>query len=384
MTGISTNGAGLPSAQSLFANTAPTTAPVAAPTPSMTVSNVPSSGLTVSGPGGTTVLPPASPADFQGVNPTPLDQPHEQYLTLIKSHVAVLQAIGTPEHVIARLAETQPTAEFMEQYIQGDIMQNPEGWDAFVGNPAGTARAGLQKLMPNVQLPPVGAGGTQPATLQTPMIGGAPATTQPLGAPEKSDTEKIIKGVVIAAAVIGVGLLGWHLWKKRNAAAESGVRALVSGEAKGGPEHLLGLIDDAAGGGNKLLGRFNTPTGKTAENLLMLKAIAGGPIDPAGATASAAMHGVLNNLGPVDGWLHQIGSTAAAHNQDFGMLARLSLQKGAQDIAMAAVRTGQIGDLATSGALLGNLAAQGVAQAGQGQKLAQAQQYAALLAQALA
>ena len=217
MTAIGSSGIGLPSPQALFAGAAAPTAPA---------STVPVNGPTVAGPGGTTALPSASPADFEGVNPTPLDAPHPTYPTLIQSHVAVLQAIGTPEHVIAQLAATQPAADYLDRYIQGEIMQNPEGWDSYVGNPAGTARAGLQQLVPNIQLPAPGTGtpGVMPDGGRVDGIN-VPGITQPLIGPQQGSGEGIIKGVVIAAAVAGVGLLAWKFFQGRNAAKDAAADA---------------------------------------------------------------------------------------------------------------------------------------------------------------
>jgi hypothetical protein len=55
-------------------------------------------------------------------------------------------------------------------------MQNPEGWDDYVGNPQGTARAGLLQLIPTLQLPPAGSVGTGPVTV-SPTINTPPGGT---------------------------------------------------------------------------------------------------------------------------------------------------------------------------------------------------------------
>ena len=363
MTGISTTGLGLPSAQSLFTGSAPTTM---TPDPASTI---PVNGPTVSGPGGTTALPQAAPADFQGVNPTPLDQPHPQYPSLIQSHVAVFQAIGTPETVIAQLAATQPAADYLDRYIQGEIMQNPEGWDQFVGNPAGTARAGLQKL--GITPPPVGQG-TPGITPDGGRVDGinVPGVTTPLVGPQQSSGEGLIKGIVIAAAVAGVGLLAWQFMKGRNAAKDAVQLIETSDQAKGllagigdngGGQGLRNLVDAMKGGGGSAAGGWFGSNadegGKAAQRLLSRQAIVGGGTGSAGWATAAALESAQTGMGVGNGFINAAGNSALQYNISMPLAIEAALaDRGMGVLEMLARNGGGVADLAAARALTTQLA----------------------------
>ena len=383
MTGISTTGLGLPTPQTLFTGGATPTAPA---------STVPVNGPTVTGPGGTTALPSASPADFQGVNPTPLDQPHPTYPTLTQSHVAVLQAIGTPESVIAQLAATQPAAEYLDRYIQGEIMQNPEGWDAYVGNPTGTARAGLTQLVPNIQLPAPGAGtpGQLPDGSRVDGIN-VPGVTQPLVSPQANAGEGIVKGIVIAAAVVGVGLLAWKFMKGRNAAKDAAnllnVGPTHGMPGAGGPNALQAAIEAAAGGG--AAGGGGWFNGLKADSIdtqrrLLMHAVAGPGAGSGGALTAATLDGVARNMGVLDGAGAVIGNTQIAYNMPLKIAADIHFKSRALDIAELAVKMGQGPEWLAATTLMANYGQAAAGGAAKATQLAGLQQAFAGIANAMA
>jgi hypothetical protein len=362
MAGISTTGSALPTAQSLFAGSTD---------PASTTSV---QGPTVQGPGGTTTLPDAAPADFQGENPTPLDQPHPQYPTLIQSHVAVLQAIGTPEAIIQQLAASQPPADYMDRYIQGEIMQNPEGWDAYTGNPTGTTRAGLQALIPGIQLPAPGAGspgympdgsrvdGINVPGITTPLIGGAPGT--PRGS--VSEGEGLIKGLVIAAAVVGAGLLAWKFMKGRGAGKETEQAAgLIMGGGAGGQGGGLGnltaLVDKLKGSGlrgDELL---------DVQRTLSLQTVAGGGIgglgSAGGAATAATIESIFRGQGAANGFINSAGASAVAFNMSMPSAIEAALADRAMGVLEQLARNGgTVADLAAARVLTTQLS--GVTAAG--------------------
>ncbi|MCW2926288.1 MAG: hypothetical protein JWM86_256 [Thermoleophilia bacterium] len=387
MTGISSTGTGLPSAQSLFAGSAPTIA--AAPTMATTTTglapgvdpNAQQPGFTVQGQGGSTSLPAASPNDFNSVNPTPLDQPHPQYPGLIQSHVAVLQAIGTPPQVLVQLNAERPQAEYLERYIQGEIMQNPEGWDAAVGNPAGTARAGLQKLMPGVQLPAVGAGnpGTMPdGTSATGLNVPGVAITQPNGEQTGISGETVVKGLFWGAVAAGVGFLGWKFLKGRSAAKalEAGAAAgaanlgnvgAAGALAGGGALGAAGAAGAAGAHGGDLLGRlgglndmFRTLGGGAAAaggaeaeltRNVALAAMTGNGTLAEQTSRAASTWGVLKGLAPGEG--HAMSVHAAA---SYSGLSETLVHK----MAMESRWMGVMEQLASNGGTLGDAAAAGI------------------------
>lgn len=335
MAGISTTGTGLPTPASLFDAAANTQQP----------------GVLVQGDRGSTALPPASPSDFQGENPTPLDQPHPQYPTLIQSHVAVLQAIGTPEAVIVELANQQPQAEYLDRYIQAEIMQNPEGWDSYVGNPAGTARAGLQQLMPNVQLPAPGAGrpgympdgsavhGINVPGLSTPLLN--PTT----GAPE-GNGGGLLTGVLVAAAVLGIGFLGWKFLKNRNAgtdAAKQAVQALAGSDAA------------IAGGGNAIehMGRQLMSSGIDAKDVGLVQrglslGVFGGGASGGGAAAAATAESIMKGMGPANGFINSAGISALHFDMPMSQAINAALADRYMGVLEMATKSGQLADFAAT------------------------------------
>jgi hypothetical protein len=362
MTGISTTGLGLPSAQSLF--TGGTAATTMTPDPASTM---PVNGPTVSGPGGTTALPSAAPADFQGVNPTALDQPHPQYPSLIQSHVAVFQAIGTPESVIAQIAASQPAADYLDRYIQGEIAQNPEGWDSFVGNPAGTARAGLTQL--GFPLAPVGQG-TPGITPDGGRVDGinVPGVTTPLVGPQQSSGEGLIKGLVIAAAAVGVGLLAWKFIKNRNPAQDaaqllnSGERAngllagAVGGEGNAGLRNLVEIMKGGASGGGGLFGSADE-SGLAAQRLLSMQAVVGGGTGSGGWATAASLESIQRGLGASNGFIDAAGNSALKYNMSMPVAIEAALaDRMATVMERLASNGGTVADLAAARALTTQLA----------------------------
>ncbi len=386
MTGITTTGLGLPTPQSLFASGGVGTAPAPA-TALAPASTTPVNGPTVVGPGGMTALPSASPADFQGVNPTPLDQPHPQYPQLIQSHVAVLQAIGTPANVIAQLAATSPAADYLDRYIQGEIMQNPEGWDAYVGNPAGTARAGLKKLMPNTPLPAPGQGtpGVMPDGGRVDGIN-VPGITQPLVGPQQSSGEALVKGLVFTAAAVGVGLLAWKFIKNRNVAKEAvqiigstdqaqGLLAgVAAGEGTAGANGVRRLLEAVKGGGGAALGGQADEAGLAAQKLLAMQAMVGGGVDSAGSNLAASLDLFNRNLGVVDGYAAKIGNAALAYNQPYMRMASVVKQGEMIGVLKQATQSGQLAELVAAAGLLSQAGQQAATTAGTAAKNAGTQQ----------
>ncbi|MCW2974524.1 MAG: hypothetical protein JWN72_2797 [Thermoleophilia bacterium] len=321
-----------------------------------------------------------------------LTQPDPTYPDLTALHVAVLQAIGTPPAAIAEIAGRKPDAAWLDSYIQDEIMQNPEGWDQFVGNAPGTARAGLTKLFPSVQLPAPGTGsGTMPSD-----SGSIPGITTPLldpGATPVATTagegEGIVKALVIGAVVVGVGLLAWHFFKGKGAkgggdAAEA-VEHLMNGN--GGVAGLAGKARNAFGitiGGGKgggavlsgMAGGQLSAEGALARNaqaLLVDAAKAGDPLAVrnamtlshlniggtiGGATQefAATAHAVMSGLGPGDNTILKMAYSAAATGQPIEKLFQFHLAEKALDVQMLLAKAGQVGtsdSAAVSNALLG-------------------------------
>ncbi|MEO6867596.1 MAG: hypothetical protein ABI200_06205 [Gaiellales bacterium] len=340
MTTISSTSAGLPTAASLFA-----TAPGAAPIDQ--TSTQPLTGPTTFGSGGSTMLPDAAPADFGGVNPTAvLDEPHPQYPGLIQSHVALLQAIGTPEMVIAVLNQEQPDAAYLDRYLQGEVMQNPEGWDDYVGNPRGTTRAGLQRLMPGVQLPGVGAGnpgylndgstvsGINIPGVSTPMI----AST---GQPAASEAESLIKGIVITAAAVGVGLLTWKFVKNRKAVADVAKSVAQPAVSGGGGAESVNLLGKLRAFGSSAASR--APDAATVGKQLTLDAFAAG-----GSSAAATVDSIAKGLGPANGYINSAGLSATAFDIPIKQAIDSAKDFRYLDIMEMATKSGQLGEFASA------------------------------------
>ena len=347
---------GLPSAASLFDGGATTTAPTA---PTVEADpNAQQPGLSVQGQFGSTTLPGAAPADFQGTNPTPLDQPDTQYPTLIAAHVAVLKAIGTPEAVIAQLASQQPQAEEIDRYIQGEIMQNPEGWDAYVGNPAGTARQGLQALIPGVQLPAPGAGnpgylpdgstvsGINVPGLSTPLLD--PTTGQPQGS-----SNWLMPALMIGAAAIG-GFFLWRHFKNKNAAtdlAKQGVQALTGGGA-GAAGHLPGV--NGFGNTIETMGRQLMSAGVETNNLslvnrgMSLGIFGAGATGGGGAAAAATAESIANGMGAANGFINSAGISALHFDMPMSQAINAALADRYMGVLEMATKSGQLADFAAT------------------------------------
>lgn len=356
---------GLPSAASLFDGSAGAGAGAgvgAAPQSTVTTDpNAVQPGLNVQGPYGATTLPAATPGDFQTNDPTPLDQPDSQYPTLIASHVAVLKAIGTPEAVIAELAAQQPQAEWVDRYIQGEIMQNPEGWDAFVGNPTGTARAGLQALAPGIQLPAPGTGnagympdgspvsGINVPGLSTPMLD--PTTGQP-----QSTGSWLMPALMVGAAAIG-GFFLWRQFKNRNAAtdvARQGIQAL----AGGGADDAAKLAAAGVGGANKAgmiehMGRQLMTAGVEAKDMGLVQrgmslGVFGGGATGGGSAAAATAESIMNGMGAANGFINSAGISALHFDMPMGQAINAALADRYMGVLELATKTGQLGDFAAS------------------------------------
>jgi hypothetical protein len=372
MAGISTTGSSmLPSAQELFDGATATAAPMAADPAA------PIPGPTVTGPdGATTTLPTAAPQDFEGVNPTPLDRPHPQYPALIQSHVAVLQAIGTPAVVIEQLNVSQPQAEYLDRYIQGEIMQNPEGWDAYVGSPPGTARAGLQQLVPGIQLPAPGQGnpgymqdgspvsGITIPGVSTPISSGPfldPTTGRP-----STEGDGLVKGLAVAAAAVGVGLLAWKFAKGRGGGKDTEqVARLLAGGADnvGGHEGLRTLVSAIQGG------RIAPANLAQAQQVMSLQAVAGGGaggLGAGGVSAAATLESIMRGHGAANGFINSTGASAVAFNMSMPQAIDAALADRAMGVLEQMARNGgTVADLAAARVLTTQLtgAAQGGAQA---------------------
>jgi hypothetical protein len=137
-------------------------------------------------------------------------------------------------------------------------MQNPEGWDQYVGNPAGTARAGLQQLIPGVQLPPAGSTGGAAST----SSGSTTPSLSPTQSPDQVTTpgaiangqNSLVKTLIWVAAGLGAAFIGYKLWKShhdKDAAKDAGqVVQDVADAAHGGS----GVADAAAAAGGLVPG----------------------------------------------------------------------------------------------------------------------------------
>lgn len=287
-------------------------------------------------------------SEFTSSNPTSLDQPHPQYLGLIKSHVAVLQAIGTPEAFIAQISSARPQAEYLDRYIQDQIMQNPEGWDEYVGNPVGTARAGLQQLLPGVQFPSAST-----------TVGSSPfvdATADKTAA--VSESEGLLKGLVFAGAAVGLGVLGWKVLKGKQAgsikAAEDSVRNLIGQGTR--VDYLanlssLPLQTVVGGGGGALSGVAGTASS---------------------VSLAATLESISRGHGAANGFLNSVGSSAIALNMPMSSAVEAALADRAMGVLeQLAHNGGTVADLATARVLTTQL---GTAASAAGSELPSLQQ----------
>lgn len=159
----------------------------------------------------------------------PLDAPDPRYPGLSQAHVALFEAIGTPAGHISMLSTQQPDPAWLDQYLQQQILQNPEGWDQYVGNPSGTARAGIQQLMPGAALPPAGQGVPEMPALPAP--GTSPATLPAVQAPVTGIPGWLGVGLGVAAGGAAVG--GVLLLRGRSKAAAEAARTVVGGGGDG-------------------------------------------------------------------------------------------------------------------------------------------------------
>lgn len=208
---------------------------------------------TVSTPTGSTVLPGANSTDF-AQSPTPLDEKDATYPTLITSHVATLRAAGTPEAFISQLAASTPTAQDLDEYIQSDIFAVPESWDANVGNPAGTARAGLEQLIP-------GFSQKYPAPAGTPVVLPQATITTTPGAEPGFGFESMVMGVLAGGLGVAGVVVGAKLFKNHRLAKAGGEAAL---QAAAGPK---GVVGASAGADVQALLPPNAST-RTGEDLV--------------------------------------------------------------------------------------------------------------------
>ncbi len=369
-----TSGATLPTAQGLFSSAGGVgTAPQSTSTSQQQVA-----GPFVQGVGGGTQLPGAAPNDFSGVNPTPLDQPHPQYPALIQSHVAVLQAIGTPETYIAQINDGQPQAEYLDRYIQGEIMQDPEGWDAVVGNQPGTARAGLQQLMPNVQLPAPGQGNPGYLPDGSPVSGVAiPGVSTPISSGPMLDPTTgmpngsgLMTGLAIAGVVAGIGLIAWKVMKGRGGGDAAKEAQQIMGLAGGG----AGGVGGGAGAMEQLgkLGELFT-SGKidatelaSAQRMLSLQTMVGGGLvgDVAANAANTAKAATMDSMfrfgSAADGFVMSNVHASVLGNVPFNQAVEASLaHRGMGVLERLAANGGTVADLAAARVLTTQLGAAG-------------------------
>lgn len=127
----------------------------------------------------------------QGPDPV-VDQPDAQYPSLASSHVIALRAMGVPEENIATLAAADPNPAEVEERIQQYIAA-PEALDQALGNPIGTARAGLASI--GIVAP------------------GSPMGTPYAPVPQSNPVEKAIHWGIGLAVAAGIAFLGWKLLK---------------------------------------------------------------------------------------------------------------------------------------------------------------------------
>jgi hypothetical protein len=199
-----------------------------------------------------------------------------------------------------------------------------------------------------------------------------------------TEGEGLVKGLVIAAAVVGVGLLAWKFLKGRGSGAKETQQVL--GMAMGnegaagidGLKKLLGAIKPGSVGADDLV---------QVQQALAMSQLAGGGALAAGglgddlgrlavrSQGAAGAYGYLMGLGPVDGFIMQATAGSVAANQPFETIARLMLENQKVGIARQAVMNGGgLADLALANVAGANLTgAVGGAAAGAG-KLTSARQ----------
>lgn len=321
MNGISNTSAALPAATTPAVGTAPAATDPNAVDPSVATSTAPTSAEQAA---------------------AMLDQPDPTYPALTQGHVIMLQAIGTPDATIAAIAAEQPTADGLDAYLRDQVMANPEGWDSFVGNPAGTARAGLQQLMPGVQLPAPVAGGAPGSTGVVPG-----ATTEAPGA--AGGGGGLVKGVLAAGAVVGLGIIGLKVHKARTAAAEA---------AQEGVRNIVGASSGAAAAGEEAaqttfrsMGRSLIDAGATNGDMELMRR--GMVLDAIGEGATrttvetGAVADVVLRGGPTpNGFLQATGNAAMHFDMPMNQAIEAALEAERLTLVRRAIDTGQLKDFA--------------------------------------
>lgn len=216
------NVASPPASTPVYGTPSPSSVPTTAPTP--------------------TALPSVDPATTPDstTSTASLDAADTTYPQLTVAHVQVLRAVKTPESVIAQLAATNPTPAAMDTWIQTQLMQAPEAWDQAVGNPIGTARAGLGTILPGVQLPDPTSTTSQLPAAQ------APSTDQQASTYANGQND-LMKNIVMAGGAGILGLLGFRAMKHRKAAAQAAIQGAAAVTAGGGEaaSRTLGMTASA-------------------------------------------------------------------------------------------------------------------------------------------
>lgn len=253
--------------------------------------------------GGSAIDAPQDAAATNGV-PGSLDQPDQTYPALTQAHVMVFRAIGTPEAVIGSIASQNPNAGVIEQYIQSEIMQNPEGWDQYVGNPTGTARAGLQQLIPGIQLPGSAAYAGQGGTIDATGVG----VTDPAVVAGNAKND-LMKTIVWGAVGLGAAIVGYRFLKGRGA-AQAAAKVAAGGGA--------GAVDGVANIARQTLGMAAGDAGAMAGSM----AASGGSVLSGGV--AMADH-LARGLPPGHEVASLVGNAALIYNQPFERVAMLHI-----------------------------------------------------------
>jgi len=187
----------------------------------------------------TTTDAPASAATQAAGAAQDAEAPSPDFPNLTVSHVQLLQVAATPPSIIAQINADKPGAEWLYRYIEGEIFQNPEGWDAYTGNPEGTTRASIKKYIPDAELPAPGQGKPGYVSDGSTVSGvDIPGLTQPLIDPQPTAQQQatqagggLITKLLIGVAVIGGGLLLWKHFKGAKNPVEVGVRNLPGNQS---------------------------------------------------------------------------------------------------------------------------------------------------------
>jgi hypothetical protein len=184
-----------------------------------------------------------------------------------------------------------------------------------------------------------------------------PITTGPMldpttGAPQASEGEGLIKGLVLAAAAVGVGLLAWKFVKGRGAAKEVvDVTNLVNEASTGGGQQALSKLFERIGSGS-IKGKELTELLKNPQFQLLASGHGLGMATDIASTAASSQLGAslfahANKLGPVDGFVMQATASAAAANISVDKAAQLMLANRQWGVVeRAVVNGGGLADLA--------------------------------------